>query len=265
MSLLQTEVSQIKNQLKKSKIKAIILAAGQSKRLRPFVQDRPKCLLELGDGRTILNYHIGSLLHCGVLQILIVAGYKRSLVADYVKQLGLKAVRIVANPFFDATDNAYSVALALQHVNLKSDVVVILDGDILFDFSLLVDLVNTNCANTLVVDNCTNIGVEDSKVLIKDGFVQAVGKKVNGSAVYASLIKLSGDFLGRFNEEVQKPTYRRTWYSEPLNKVLKSYPREVFAIFTNGRFRCDVDTYDEYLEVGKTFRMLELGGAVWGV
>jgi len=38
-------------------IKAIILAAGSSKRLRPITDDRPKCLVEL-NGETILDYQL---------------------------------------------------------------------------------------------------------------------------------------------------------------------------------------------------------------
>jgi choline kinase len=144
----------------------------------------------------------------------------------------------------------------MKHIDPESDEVIILDGDILFDSSLLSDLINTDHANALIADNHTKIESEDSKVLIKDGFVQAVGKEVKGDAIYTSLIKLGSDFLVKFRKEVQKSAYHNIWYSVPLNQVLTMFPKEVFAIFTEGRFRCDVDTYEEYVVAKDTFQRL---------
>ena len=44
---------------------AIILAAGQGKRLRPLTNDRPKCLVEFY-GRTLLDRQISVFQKCGI-------------------------------------------------------------------------------------------------------------------------------------------------------------------------------------------------------
>ena len=54
--------------------RAIILAAGQGTRLRPFTDDRPKCMVEVA-GRPILHHQLRALRHHGINEIVIVRGY----------------------------------------------------------------------------------------------------------------------------------------------------------------------------------------------
>ena len=53
---------------------AIILAAGQGWRLRPYTQDLPKCLLSVG-GKTILEHQVAALCAQNIDRITVVTGY----------------------------------------------------------------------------------------------------------------------------------------------------------------------------------------------
>ena len=55
-------------------MKAIILSAGQGRRLLPLTASRPKCLIELG-GRSLLEWQLISLAAAGVREAVIVVGY----------------------------------------------------------------------------------------------------------------------------------------------------------------------------------------------
>ena len=46
-------------------MKAVILAAGVSRRLYPITYDIPKCLIELG-GKSILDHQLDSLIKSGI-------------------------------------------------------------------------------------------------------------------------------------------------------------------------------------------------------
>ena len=66
---------------------AIILAAGRALRLRGFIDERPKGLLEI-DGRSLLDYSLDNLVSRGVTGITIVTGHcdgmiQRSLGSQY--------------------------------------------------------------------------------------------------------------------------------------------------------------------------------------
>lgn len=62
-------------------MKAIILAAGRGSRMRDLTDERPKCLVELR-GKALLDWQLESLRAAGIVEIAIVTGYKRELLAN---------------------------------------------------------------------------------------------------------------------------------------------------------------------------------------
>ena len=67
---------------------AIILAAGEGKRLRPLTNDKPKCLVELF-GKTLLEWQLSVFKKCGINDICVVTGYNSQMFRytnlDYIK------------------------------------------------------------------------------------------------------------------------------------------------------------------------------------
>ena len=63
-------------------MKAIILAAGQSIRLRPITNNTPKCLLKINK-KTILAYQIDKLIKNNIREIIIVVGFKQKQIIKY--------------------------------------------------------------------------------------------------------------------------------------------------------------------------------------
>jgi len=63
-SSLQVEHKEIE------KVKAVILSAGQGKRLLPLTEEIPKCLLPIGD-KTLLEWQLDVLAGCGVNQVTV--------------------------------------------------------------------------------------------------------------------------------------------------------------------------------------------------
>ena len=65
----------MKNYFGMNNLKAIILAAGEGKRLRPLTDDRPKTMVKLF-GMSLLERQIITLNNCGINDIVVVGGYK---------------------------------------------------------------------------------------------------------------------------------------------------------------------------------------------
>jgi phosphoenolpyruvate phosphomutase len=57
-------------------VKAIIVAAGMGRRLSPYTDDRPKCLVEI-NGKSILQRQVDAYRAAGVDEIIIVRGYMK--------------------------------------------------------------------------------------------------------------------------------------------------------------------------------------------
>ena len=103
-------------------MKAIILAAGQGKRLLPLTQNIPKCLVSLA-GKTILDHAFSSLNIAGVTDITVVTGYQANKISE-------KGVVTRHNPAFETTNMVYSLFCAEDL--MSSDDLLIVYGDIIF-------------------------------------------------------------------------------------------------------------------------------------
>ncbi len=71
----------------KTKLSAIIPAAGKGTRLRPLTDYLPKELLILKD-KPLLGYILDTLSFCGIEDVCIVVGHKKGEIIDYVKDGG---------------------------------------------------------------------------------------------------------------------------------------------------------------------------------
>ena len=93
--------------------RAVILSAGQGRRLSPLTDRRPKCLIDLS-GRSMLAWQLQALEKAGVTDAVVVTGFGANLVDAEVARLGLGElkVRTLFNPFFELADNLASCWVA---------------------------------------------------------------------------------------------------------------------------------------------------------
>ena len=70
----------------RSSMRAIVLSAGQGKRLLPLTATKPKCLLEVRDRRTLLDQQLQTLARCGVEQATVLTGFGADHVARFIDQ-----------------------------------------------------------------------------------------------------------------------------------------------------------------------------------
>ena len=66
----------------KSKL-GVILAAGMAKRLRPLTDERPKCLLTVGQ-RTLLQRTVDAMVAADINELVVVTGYRASMIRDFL-------------------------------------------------------------------------------------------------------------------------------------------------------------------------------------
>jgi choline kinase len=86
-------------------VKAIIVAAGMGRRLAPFTDDRPKCLVEV-NGRSILERQVEAYRAAGVTDIVVVRGY-------LAERIALPGLRYVENRAF-RTNNILASLLCAE-------------------------------------------------------------------------------------------------------------------------------------------------------
>jgi len=150
---------------------AVILAAGEGQRLRPFTVTKPKVMLSIA-GKPILRYVIESLAQNGIRDIVLVVGYRREQVFDYIgsgEQFGVNIVYITQEKQLGTAH-----ALAQAKAVIKNDFLV-LPGDNLIEADTIARFVAAKPDSVLVkgVDNPVRYGV----VTVEKGMVKDIMEK----------------------------------------------------------------------------------------
>jgi choline kinase len=169
--------------------KALILAAGEGTRLRPYTLDRPKCLVEVC-GRSLLDRQLEVLRQEGIDSITAVGGYR----ADMLRRPGI-GLRL--NPRFAETNMVWSLFCA------ESDLdggVLVAYGDIVYSRRVLRTLLACRADIAVAIDldweaywrQRSDDPLADAETLrlAPDGRILEIGQKPR------SLSQIQGQYMG---------------------------------------------------------------------
>lgn len=217
---------------------AIILAAGMGKRLYPFTKDIPKCLLEIG-GKTIIEHQIKVLKDCKINKIFVAIGYQGNQIKEKVRN-----VQFVSNPFYRFTNSVASLWFVLNKIN-KPDDLIILNGDILLEHSIIDDVVHSKIEQiTMLMDEGVAYEKADFKLFVENGYVKNMGKtleKDEYSGEYAGVVRVPKAKYHAFKSAVEKIVYEEgfdKWYE----LVIKLFGFTAEVIRTKGRYWIEIDS-----------------------
>ena len=110
-------------------MKAVILAAGEGTRLRPFTETMPKVMLPVAN-KPILQYLIEALINSGIEEIIVVVGYKKEIILKYFEDY--EGIRI--NYVVQKSQLGTAHAL-MQAKDMVIDDFIVLAGDNIVDYS----------------------------------------------------------------------------------------------------------------------------------
>lgn len=125
---------------------AIVLAAGEGQRLRPFTVNKPKTMLSIAD-KPILQYVVESLAQNGIRNIVFVVGYRKDQVYDYMgsgEQFGVSLTYVTQE-----TQLGTAHALA-QAQGVAEDEFLVLPGDNLIEAGTIADFITMKPEAVLV-------------------------------------------------------------------------------------------------------------------
>lgn len=181
-------------------MKAIILAAGVSRRMYPATLDTPKSLLPVGN-RPLINYSIDIFQELGINEIIVVVGYYREKFMEHLEsRFPDMTFHFVINHHFFETNTAYSIFLC-RHMFDVPETTLLLNGDVLFPREALQRLLKSPFLNTLAVEK-KSCGKEEVKVIEgAEKRIVAIGKELiqeNALGEFIGLAKFSADFVKRF-------------------------------------------------------------------
>ena len=151
---------------------AVILAAGVSKRLRPYLSDKPKCMLEF-EGRTLVERHLAVLRWLKVPKATVVTGYLDDILKEHCASFEGIGVGFAHNERF--TDGSIiSAVCGLKDIN---DDVILMDADVLYDPEIMQRLVNAS-GTTFLLDETSKETGEEMMLGAKGGRVIEIARHV---------------------------------------------------------------------------------------
>ncbi|MHB8054739.1 MAG: phosphocholine cytidylyltransferase family protein [Candidatus Aminicenantales bacterium] len=234
-----------------NKTQGIVLCAGRGGRLRPYTDDTPKCLLSFG-GKTILERCLDGLRAGGVGDIVLVTGYHREMIERFVAERGYPGIAYVVNDAYDHTNTAVSLNLALKRV--ASDVIVV-NGDVLFDPSILSDLVALPVSHGAAVDADISLDGEEIKVIVRGGRIVKIGKDLDPRECFGEAIglyKIGREAIGdliRIYDGLEAKGEIRHFFEKGFDLLQENGrdDRAAFGVFlTGGRPWVEIDTVEDY-------------------
>jgi choline kinase len=170
-------------------MKALILAAGEGTRLRPYTLDRPKCLVEVS-GRSLLDRQLDVLRLEGIAPVIAIGGYR----ADMLQRPGLQ-VRL--NPRYAETNMVWTLFCAESE--LEGDVLLAY-GDIVYSRRVLRALLACRADIAVTIDldwepywrSRSEDPLADAETLKldADGRILEIGQKPR------SLAEIEGQYMG---------------------------------------------------------------------
>ena len=116
-------------------MKAVILAAGEGRRLRPFTETMPKVMLPVAN-KPVLEYVFDAVKNSGIDEIIVVVGYKKEVIMEYFKDYEDVDITYVVQD--KQLGTAHALLQAKKHIK---EPFIVLSGDNIVDQSSILKLI----------------------------------------------------------------------------------------------------------------------------
>ena len=232
-------------------MRAIILSAGQGRRLLPHTAELPKCLLPVDGDRSVLELQLEALAACGVDEVTVMVGFGAESVESFLDQRSARGLKIRTryNPFFTHSDNLITCWLA--GTEMDGDF-LLLNGDTLFENAVLERVLAARPAPVaLAIDRKPAYTDDDMKVTLGPAMrLVGIGKKLAASSVHGEsigLMRFSGEgghlFRAGLERIVRNPAALKKWYLEVLHDLAASVVIEAVSI--QGLWWSEIDSFSD--------------------
>ena len=194
-----------------SGLTALILAAGYGSRIAD-VTTNPKSLLTIKE-KTLMDWHFESLAAVGIKDVVVVTGYKREVLEEYLQKFKSNFnLEFAVNDDYKVKGNTYSLFFGLDKTETDF---LLFDADLIYETEILRAFVEDNNPNQILVGESSIDDIECAKAMIDgEGFVRMTIDKRAVSPEERAKYKFAGEAIGilKFSKE-----YRDDMFNECKN------------------------------------------------
>jgi len=227
----------------------VILAAGMAKRLRPLTDERPKCLLTVGQ-RTLLQRTVDGIIAAGIGELVVVTGYRAQMIRDFLtSHYPDLTIHFIDNPDYAHNNNIFSLWLTRPYTEGRD--FLLLDSDILFDPQIIPAVLSAE--GSALALNRHELGEEEIKVIVDDqnrvveiskvcSIEQAIGESVG-------IEKMEADYSAALFRELHQMIEREglidIFYERAFERLIPQ--GHTFTVVDTTRyFSIELDTVEDF-------------------
>jgi len=234
---------------------AAILAAGRGSRLGSATANLQKNMLDVA-GRSVLRRQLEVLAGLGFTRqrIVVVTGFA----ADALGRIHGREVRLLHNERWDSHNNLVSVHLLAEVI---PDDLLLINGDTLFHPGVLTALLEVDHDAVLAIDDQVELAEEQMKVVVANGRLQHVSKKLDPAASqgeYIGLLHFRGAALAALYAELGRMIAAgRTheWYEGAIDRIAGTI--DIRTSSTAGLPWTEIDTPEDLAQAERIARALD--------
>jgi len=241
-------------------MKVFIMAAGIGSRISEDIKGIPKSMVSF-KGETLMSRNIRLFRSIRIESIYVAVGYKGHLVEEEIGQ----HARAIYNENFNNTNSIKSLELCLldatKHSGVLDDDLLILNGDVFFEESLIEILGQVTKEVEFIADS-GRIAEADYRLQWRNGVVIQHGKNLpiaETSGEYVGIVKIPKAQARKFLEVVsQYCADGRTdkWWEEVLLENPNIFENNIRDI--NGLFWAELDYVADVKRVQQYFKTIEV-------
>lgn len=227
-------------------MKAIILAAGRGTRISKYIQEKPKCTVDIG-GMSLIENTVNQLKDYGINDIAVVVGYKCEVIE---KILNNKGIKFYYNPFYDVTNSIASLWFAREFV--CSDDVLFLNGDVFFEDRILQQVIEERLSPVFFSDE-TRKENGDYKFFYENEKLIKYGKELSGKDVtgeYIGIARVNKEDLHILLDRLEmliSSQKHSLWWEDVIYSLSKEI--DVYVKDVKKQFWAEVDYIDDYQRI----------------
>ena len=234
-------------------MRAIILSAGQGRRLLPLTAELPKSAV-LVNAQSVLEWQLQEIAQCAIDEVVVVTGFAAHAVEAIVERTDTPSVRTLHNPFYALSDNLGTCWIARAEMNTPF---VIINGDTLFEAAILQKLLDQpeNAPIMLATDAKQAYDDDDMKIISWGEHLRRVGKKldlaeVNGESIGMMKFNQAGArlFSDRVGALMRHESGLKRWYLSVIDELAQDSQVGICPI--EGLSWCEIDD-DIDLEIAR--------------
>lgn len=188
----------------------ILLSAGVGKRLAPYTEERPKCLMDV-QGHTLLERH---LVHCTrnkADRVTVVLGHLSEMIEAEIARL---KPSVPLKTTLNSNYRQGSIVSLLVGLKDVDDDVIFMDTDVIYDPRVLGRLFETKHRSCLLIDATSKETGEEMTVGTKSGRAHVIARRVS----HLGQFEVQGESVGFFRVAKEHLPALRKSIEETINE-----------------------------------------------